>query len=76
MGTTIRKVDRLLEATQSTGDMKERATHFPEMQAFLPADVPDAFLHHTIDFTGSYNDVKDYVPVPEMRYMECVWLDR
>jgi ABC-type transport system substrate-binding protein len=70
------EVDRLLEATQSTGDMEERAALFQEMQAFLQADVPNTFLHYTIDFTGSCNDVKNYVPVPEMCYMETMWLDR
>ena len=42
----------------------------------LQADVPYAFIHHTIDTTGLANGVQGYVPVPEMRYMETVWLDR
>jgi hypothetical protein len=45
------------------------------VQAILQADVPSAFLHHTIDITGFANDVQAYVPVPEMRYIETVWLD-
>jgi peptide/nickel transport system substrate-binding protein len=70
------EVDELLEATRSTGDMEERAALFQELQAILQADVPYAFLQHTIDTTGFANDVQGYVPVPEMRYMETVWLDR
>ena len=70
------EVDELLEATRSTGDVEERAALFHELQAILQADVPYAFLHHTIDITGFSNDVQGYVPVPEMRYMETVWLDR
>jgi peptide/nickel transport system substrate-binding protein len=75
-GYTNPEVDRLLEATRATGDMEERAALFQELQAILQADVPYAFLHHTIDTTGFANDVQGYVPVPEMRYMETVWLDR
>jgi peptide/nickel transport system substrate-binding protein len=70
------EVDELLEATRATSDQEERAALFHEVQAILQAEVPYAFLHHTIDTTGFYNDVQGYVPVPEMRYMETVWLDR
>ena len=42
----------------------------------LQADVPYAFLYHTIDITGFHNDVQGYIPIPEMRYLENVWLDR
>ena len=69
-------VDELLEATRATGDQEERAALFQEIQAILQADVPYAFLHHTIDTTGFHADVQGYLPVPEMRYMEHVWLDR
>jgi peptide/nickel transport system substrate-binding protein len=75
-GYTSPEVDRLLEATRATGDMEERAALFHELQAILQADVPYAFLNHTVDTTGFANDVQGYVPVPEMRYMETVWLDR
>ncbi len=75
-GYTNPEVDRLLEATRSTGDMEERAALFQELQTILQSDVPYAFLHHTIDTTGFSNDVQGYVPVPEMRYLESVWLDR
>ena len=70
------EVDELLEATRSTGNQEERAALFHEIQAILQAEVPYAFLHHTIDTTGFYTDVQGYLPVPEMRYMETVWLDR
>ena len=75
-GYTNPEVDRLLEATRATGDLEERAALFQEVQAILQAEVPYVFLHHTIDITGFANDVQGYVPVPEMRYMETVWLDR
>ncbi|HEX2281906.1 MAG TPA: ABC transporter substrate-binding protein [Thermomicrobiales bacterium] len=70
------EVDRLLEATRSTGVQEERAELFRELQSVLQADVPYAFLYHSIDTTGFHNDVQGYVPIPEMRYMETVWLDR
>ena len=70
------EIDELLEATRATGDQEERAALFQEIQATLQADVPYAFLHHTIDTTGFHTDVQGYLPVPEMRYLEHVWLDR
>jgi len=70
------KVDELLEASRATSDPAKRADFFHQIQAILQQDVPHAFLYHTIDITGFYNDVKGYVPIPEMRYMETVWLDR
>ena len=75
-GYNNQEVDRLLEATRAIGDMEERAALFQEVQAILQAEVPYAFLHHTIDITGFANDVQGYVAVPEMRYLETVWLDR
>ncbi len=70
------KVDELLLATRSTDDQAQRADQFHQIQALLQADVPHAFLFHTVDVTGFYNDLQGYVPIPEMRYMETVWLDR
>jgi peptide/nickel transport system substrate-binding protein len=70
------KVDALLEETRRTGVQEERADQFHQIQAILQQDVSYAFLYHTIDITGFYNDVQGYVAVPEMRYMETVWLDR
>jgi peptide/nickel transport system substrate-binding protein len=70
------EVDELLEATRATGDAEERASLFQEVQAILQNDVPHAFLYHTLDTTGFYNDVQGYVAIPELRYMETVWLDR
>jgi ABC-type transport system substrate-binding protein len=55
---------------------EERAQQFQELQKLLQADVAYAFLHHTLDVTGFANDVQGYNPIPEMRYLESVWLDR
>ena len=70
------KVDELLEATRTTGDQTERADLFHQVQAILQQDVPYAFLYHTIDITGFHNDVMGYVPIPELRHLETVWLER
>ncbi|MGH2617020.1 MAG: ABC transporter substrate-binding protein [Thermomicrobiales bacterium] len=70
------EVNDLLIASRETGDQEERAALFQEAQALLQADVPHAFLYHTIDTTGFYNDVQGYVPIPELRHLETVWLDR
>ena len=70
------KVDELLLATRTTDDQAQRADLFHQIQSILQNDVPHAFLFHTVDVTGFYNDLQGYVPIPEMRYMETVWLDR
>jgi peptide/nickel transport system substrate-binding protein len=70
------KVDELLEATRATGDQAERARLFQETQSLLQSDVAFAFLYHTTDITGFASDVQGYVAIPEMRYLETVWLDR
>jgi peptide/nickel transport system substrate-binding protein len=70
------KVDELLTATRTTADPATRARLFQETQAILQEDVAFAFLYHTLDITGFHNDVQGYVAIPEMRYLESVWLDR
>ena len=69
-------VDQLLLDTRETAVQEERAQQFHEIQKLLQADVAYAFLHHTLDVTGFANDVQGYNPIPEMRYLESVWLDR
>jgi peptide/nickel transport system substrate-binding protein len=69
------EVDKLLEATRETASQEERATQFQQVQALLEQDVAYAFLYHTFDITGFKNSVKGYVAIPEMRYLEHVWLD-
>ena len=70
------EVNELLIATRETSDQEERAALFQEVQALLQQDVPHAFLYHTLDITGFHNDVQGYVPIPELRHLETVWLDR
>ena len=70
------EVNELLIATRETSDQEERAALFQEVQALLQQDVPHAFLYHTLDITGFHNDVQGYVPIPELRHLETVWLAR
>jgi len=70
------KADELMEATRSTLDQDERRALWQEVQELLAADVAYVFLYHAPDLTAFHNDVKGYRPVPEMRYLESVWLDR
>src|SRR5215216_4056655 len=70
------EVNDLLVQTRTVGDQEERASLFQQAQAILQQDVPHAFIHHIIDIVGFSNDVQGYVPLPEFRYLETVWLDR
>ncbi len=70
------RVDQLLEQTRKISDQEERARLFQEIQSILQQDVAYAFLYHTRDITGFHKDLKGYVAIPEMRYLEHVWLDR
>ncbi len=69
-------VDQLLLDTRETSAQEERAKQFRDVQKLLQADVAYAFLHHTLDVAGFASDVQGYNPIPEMRYLESVWLDR
>ncbi|MER3439084.1 MAG: hypothetical protein C4346_16685 [Chloroflexota bacterium] len=70
------RVDQLLEQTRQIPNQEERARLFQEIQSILQQDVAYAFLYHTRDITGFHKDLKGYVAIPEMRYLEHVWLDR
>lgn len=70
------EADELLEGARRTTDQEERRQIYQELQTMLQRDVAYVFLSHLPDRTAFYNDVKGYVPVPEQRYLEHVWLDR
>lgn len=69
-------VDQLLLDTRETSLQEERAQQFRDIQKLLQADVAYAFLHHTADVAGFASDVQGYNPIPEMRYLESIWLNR
>jgi peptide/nickel transport system substrate-binding protein len=70
------EVDRLLIATRETSDQEQRAALFQEVRDLTQADVAYAFLYHEVDTTGFANDVMGYNALPEIRYLETLWLDR
>jgi len=75
-GYKSEKADELLEATRNTADPEERTRIYQELQAHLQADVAMAFAYHVYDLLALHKDIQGYVPVPEQRYWETVWLDR
>lgn len=70
------RVDELLEGTRRTNNQDERREMWHEIQRILQQDVAYAFLYHAPDRTAFYNYVKGYVAIPEMRYLETVWLEK
>jgi peptide/nickel transport system substrate-binding protein len=69
-------VDKMLEETRATAVQEDRAKLFQQIQATTAQDVAYAFLYHTPDVVAFANYVKGYVSIPEMRYLESVWLDK
>jgi peptide/nickel transport system substrate-binding protein len=70
------KADDLVDRQRTITDQTERAGVLQELQALVATDAPYAFLYHDPDRTAFYNYVQGYVPVPEQRYFETVWLDQ
>jgi peptide/nickel transport system substrate-binding protein len=70
------EADQLLVATRETSDQEERARLFHELQTVLERDVAAAFVYHAKDLVAYNEDVMDFIPIPEQRYYERVWLDR
>ena len=75
-GYKSEEADRLLAATRATADQEERARLFQELQGVLQRDVAAAFVYHAADLLTHHQEVQGFVPIPEQRYYEKVWLDR
>jgi ABC-type transport system substrate-binding protein len=69
------EVDALLEQERASTDQAERASVFQQIQAIAQQDAPFAFLYHEPDRTVFTSKVQGYVPIPEQRYLETLWLD-
>ena len=69
------EADALLEKTRTTSDVEERKQAWLDLEKILQEDVPYAYLYHTPDFIAFRNFVMGYRPIPEMRYLESIWLD-
>jgi peptide/nickel transport system substrate-binding protein len=73
-GYKSEEADTLLIATRETSDQAERARLFQELQAVLERDVAAAFAYHAKDLVAYSQSVSGFVPIPEQRYYEQVWL--
>ena len=69
------EVDALLEQERNTTDQEERASIFQQIQAIAQEEAPFAFLYHEPDRTVFTSDVQGYVPIPEQRYLETIWIE-
>ncbi|MGH2618296.1 MAG: ABC transporter substrate-binding protein, partial [Thermomicrobiales bacterium] len=70
------RVDELLLSSRTTPDQAERAAMFQEIQAILQEETPCAFTRHLPDRLAYHNYVQGYRPIPDVRYLETVWLDQ
>lgn len=70
------EADKLVDAQRTTGDLEERARILQDLQALVAGQAVYKFLHHLPDVTAFYNYVQGYVPIPEQRYLEHIWLDK
>ncbi|MDP9357563.1 MAG: ABC transporter substrate-binding protein, partial [Chloroflexota bacterium] len=70
------KADELVDGQRRTADQAERQRLLHELQTLVAIDAVYAFLYHEPDRTAFYDYVKGYVPIPEQRYLEKVWLDK
>jgi len=67
---------RLLDLERSTSDQEVRAQAFQDLMRLTQQEAPLAFLFHRFDLPGYRDYVKGFRKIPEMRYLESVWLDK
>ncbi len=70
------EVDELCDRQRVVADQEERAQILQEFRLLVANDVAYAYLYHLPDVTAFYNRVQGYLPVPEQRYLEHVWLEQ
>lgn len=69
------EVKELLDLTRASSDRAERAQAFQDIMDIAREEAVFAFLYHQFDLPGYRSTVKGYRKIPEMRYLETVWLD-
>jgi peptide/nickel transport system substrate-binding protein len=70
------EADALADGQRQTAEQEERAQILQDLQALVAGDAVYAFLYHSPDVTAFYNYVQGYVPIPEQRYLETIWLEQ
>ncbi|HYH12404.1 MAG TPA: ABC transporter substrate-binding protein, partial [Thermomicrobiales bacterium] len=76
IGYNNAEADRLVDGQRETADQEERTQLLQELQTLVAGEAVYKFLHHLPDVTAFYSYVQGYLPVPEQRYLEPLWLDR
>ena len=66
----------LLDDERATTDQTKRAKDFQDLQDLARKEAAFAFLYHKFDLPGYQKYVKGYRKIPEIRYLEGVWLDK
>jgi peptide/nickel transport system substrate-binding protein len=69
------EADKLADGQRLTSDQEERAQILQDLRLLVAQDAAYAFMYHYPDLTAFYNKVQGYVPIPEQRYLEHLWLD-
>jgi len=68
--------DALCDAQREVGDQEERAQILQDLRLLVANDAAYAFLYHLPDVTAFYSYIQGYVPVPEQRYLEHLWIEQ
>ena len=66
----------LLDDERATTDQAKRAKDFQDLQDLARKEAAFAFLYHSFFLPGYQSYVKGLPKVPEIFYMEGVWLDK
>lgn len=74
-GYSSPEADELCDGQRLTSDQEERTQILQDLRLLVANDAVYGFLWHLPDLTAFYNKVQGYVPIPEQRYLEYLWLD-
>lgn len=75
VGYNSPEADELADAQRQTNDQGERIQILQDLQALVAGEAVYKFIYHLPDVTAFYSYVQGYVPIPEQRYLETLWLD-
>jgi len=70
------EADDLADGQRETGDIEERTQLLRDLQTLVASEAVYKFMYHLPDVTAFYDYVMGYVPIPEQRYLEGLWLDK
>ena len=69
------EADELADGQRLTSDQEERAKLLQDLRLLVAQDAAYGFMYHYPDLTAFYNTVQGYLPIPEQRYLEHLWLE-